>query len=47
MFLFGLILGGLLVLLWIHVAFLDDLLRIPDGWEEEHPILLMSFAGTF
>jgi hypothetical protein len=31
----------------IRVAFLDDLLRILNGWEEEHLILLMSFAGTF
>ena len=31
----------------IHVYFLDDLLRILDGWEKGHAILLMSFVGTF
>jgi transposase len=31
----------------IHVYFLYDLLRILDGWEKGHAILLMSFVETF
>jgi len=31
----------------IRACFLEDWLRILDGWEEMHPALLMSFSKGF